>query len=114
MPNADRSLQPGSFVQVKLATSSASSSWTVPSNALQMRIEGPYLALVNNRNQVEWRKVQLGRDLGGRVVILQGINGGERLIVNPGDALRTNDEVRIADVSTTANSGPVAPVSSAE
>ena len=114
MPNADRSLQPGSFVQVKLATSSASSSWTVPSNTLQMRVEGPYLALVNDRSQVELRKVQLGRDLGGRVVVLQGISGGERLIVNPGDGLRTNDEVRVAEVSTTAKSGAEAPVASAE
>lgn len=114
LPNADRSLQPGSFVQVKLATSSASSSWTVPSNTLQMRVEGPHLALVNDRNQVAWRKVQLGRDLGGRVVVLQGINGGERLIVNPGDGLHENEKVRVADASATGKIATDGPVASAE
>ncbi|MBA4017097.1 MAG: hypothetical protein C0483_07995 [Pirellula sp.] len=114
LPNADRSLQPGSFVQVKLATSSAHSSWTIPTNTLQMRVEGPHVALVNDRNQVELRKIQLGRDLGGRVVVLQGIRGGERLIVNPGDGLRADDVVRIADASVAAKASTDGPTASAE
>ena len=48
-----------------------------------MRADGPHVALVNEQNQIEVKRVTLGRDLGNRVVVAEGIRGGERLVVNP-------------------------------
>jgi hypothetical protein len=89
LPNADRSLQPqpyrsssqrlGKFVR------------TVPS--IPCRCASKDRSSVNDRNQVAWRKVQPVA-ISAAAVILQGINGGERLIVNPGDALARTMEVR--------------------
>jgi multidrug efflux pump subunit AcrA (membrane-fusion protein) len=93
LDNAAHHFQPGSYAQVSLATGQDGSGWTIPTNTLSMRIAGPHVALVNDRNEVEVRRVRLGRDLGHRVVVLDGIRGDERLIVNPGDDLR--DGVRI-------------------
>ena len=36
---------------------------------VQMRVEGPHVAIVNNHDQVEIKRISLGRDLGNRVVV---------------------------------------------
>jgi hypothetical protein len=60
-----------------------------------MRVEGPHVAVVSDSNRVELRLVTLGRDLGGRIVVSAGINGDERLVVNPTDDLQNGASVRV-------------------
>jgi hypothetical protein len=50
-------------------------------------VDGPHVATVNDQDQIEIQRVTLGRDLGPRVVVVDGIRGDERLVVNPGDGL---------------------------
>jgi len=95
LENGARRFQPGSYAQVTLTTSQNHSEWTIPTNTLQMRIDGPHVAVVNDRDQVELRAVSLGRDLGSRVVVLDGIRGNERLIVNPGEDLHSGEQVQV-------------------
>lgn len=97
LPNADNRFQPGSYAQVTLAATADAKSWTVPSNTLQMQVEGPHVAVVDDHGQVELRRVVLGRDLGNRVVVVDGIRGTEQLVVNPGDALRSGTLVRVSN-----------------
>lgn len=100
LDNAARRFQPGSYAQVALTTSQDPSSWTIPTNTLQMRVDGPHVAVVDDRQQVALRRVALGRDLGKRVVVVEGIHGGERLVVNPADDLATGAAVSVNDVAT--------------
>lgn len=93
--NGSRRFQPGSYAQVTLATSQNHAEWTIPTNTLQMRVEGPHVAVVTDQNQVELRSVSLGRDLGNRVIVVNGIRGNERLIVNPGEDLRNGEAVQV-------------------
>lgn len=95
LDNARHSLQPGSYAQVSLATAQDHSSWTIPTNAVSMRVDGPHVAVVNDRDEIELRAVTLRRDLGSRVVVSQGIEGNERLVVNPGDGLTNGLQVRV-------------------
>ncbi|MCE9552503.1 MAG: efflux RND transporter periplasmic adaptor subunit [Planctomycetes bacterium] len=97
LKNDEHRFQPGSYVQVTLMTSQDQGGWTIPTNTLQMRVEGPHVAMVNERNQVEFKPVRLGRDLGHRVVVAEGIGGRERLIVNPGEELRNGEQVRVTN-----------------
>ena len=97
LDNAARQFQPGSFARVTLSMSQDTSAWTIPTNTLQMRVDGPHVAIVNERDQIELRRVELGRDLGNRVVVVDGIRGNERLIVNPGDDLRDGARVQTAE-----------------
>jgi multidrug efflux pump subunit AcrA (membrane-fusion protein) len=97
LANEARRFQPGSYVQVKLATTEETSPWTIPTNVLQMRIDGPHVAVVAEDGRLEVKRVGLGRDLGGRVVVVDGINGGERLVVNPRDEMTTGSLVRVAE-----------------
>jgi hypothetical protein len=66
-----------------------------------MRVEGPHIVVVNDQNQVEVRRVNLGRDMGTRVVV-EGVRGDERLIINPTDDLVDGLHVQVSqhDVAT--------------
>jgi multidrug efflux pump subunit AcrA (membrane-fusion protein) len=95
LENADEAFQPGSYAKVTLATSQSGSQWTIPTNTLSMRIDGPHVAVVNEQDQLELIPVRLGRDLGSRVVVTEGIRGAERLVVNPSDDLMNGVKVRV-------------------
>jgi multidrug efflux pump subunit AcrA (membrane-fusion protein) len=98
--NSTHRFQPGSYAQVALTTSQSNSGWTIPANTVAMRVAGPHVAVVNEQDQIEIRPVTLGRDLGSRVVVVDGIHGDERLVVNPGDELSTGVSVHIRDQGT--------------
>lgn len=97
LANPARRFQPGSYAQVRLTTSQDASSWTIPTNTIHMRVDGPHVAVVDTDQHVELRLITLGRDLGRRIVVVTGIRGDECLVVNPGDDLTTGMPVNIAD-----------------
>lgn len=93
--NSATRFQPGSYAQVTLDSPPASTAWTIPTNTISMRVDGPHVALVGDDNRIELKRVALGRDLGNRVIVMDGIHGTERLVVNPGDDLVTGAQVEI-------------------
>jgi multidrug efflux pump subunit AcrA (membrane-fusion protein) len=95
LDNTAHRFQPGSYAQVTLTAPQNSAAWTIPTNTLSMRADGPHVALVNDQNRVEIKRVTLGRDLGDRIVAADGIRGGERLIVHPADDLVSGVRVEI-------------------
>jgi multidrug efflux pump subunit AcrA (membrane-fusion protein) len=97
LSNAAHQWTPGSFARVAIATPADTSSWTIPTNTVSMRVEGPHIAVLDSLNAIEMRAVKLGRDLGSRVVVSEGIRGGERLVVNPGDELSNGMKVDVQD-----------------
>lgn len=95
LANSKHRLQTGSYAQVTLTTSQDDSGWTIPTNTLSMRVAGAHVAVVNSDNQIEIKPVKLGRDLGHRVVVTDGIRGDERLVVNPGDDLTNGSRIQV-------------------
>jgi multidrug efflux pump subunit AcrA (membrane-fusion protein) len=95
LENASHQFQPGSFAQVTLTTSQGNTAWTIPTNTLQMRVDGPHVAVVNDLNQIEIKRVKLGRDMGTRVVVTDGIRGDERLVINPSDSLTHGLQIQV-------------------
>jgi hypothetical protein len=93
--NGSLGFQPGSYAQVTLTTPHDSAEWTIPTNTVSMRVDGPHVALVNQQNQIEIKHVSLGRNLGSRVAVVEGIRGDERLVVNPSDDLKSGLPVQI-------------------
>lgn len=96
LENSSHRLQPGSYVQVALSMPQDGVAWTIPTNTVAMRVEGPQVAVINGENQVELKRIRLGRDLGNRVVVLEGIDGDECLVVNPGDDLSSGVRVQVS------------------
>lgn len=94
LENSSLNLQPGSYAQVTLNTVQDHKTWTVPTNTVLMRVDGPHVAVIDNQDQIELRQVRLGRYFGSRVVVVTGIEGTERLVVNPGDDLRNGMQIQ--------------------
>ncbi|WP_010584475.1 efflux RND transporter periplasmic adaptor subunit [Schlesneria paludicola] len=100
LDNRDRRFQSGIYAQVTLNASQGNESWTVPTNVLAMRIDGPHVAVISDSNRIEMRRVRLGRDLGTRIVVTEGIKGHERLVVNPSDDLSDGLQIQVAAPKT--------------
>ena len=100
LENGAHHLQPGSYAHVIMQMPSNIAGWTIPTNTLQMHVDGPHVAVVNGQGQIEINRVHLGRDLGTRIVVLEGIRGDERLVVNPGDELTVGQRVQVANAKS--------------
>ena len=96
VPNPYEALQPGMYVQVKFVAARAARSILIPSAALVTRNDGTQVALLDANKTVHYRTVQLGRDYGAEVEVVTGLEGGETVIVRPGDALPEGQKVELA------------------
>lgn len=87
VPNRDRALLPGMYLQVRFQLDNPGNVVRVPGAAVVVRAEGPKVALVDAAGAVSYRPVKLGRDYGQVVEVTEGLSGGERVVVRPGDDL---------------------------
>jgi RND family efflux transporter MFP subunit len=87
----------GSYAQVRFTDSVAAPTLTLPANTLLFRAEGIHVGVVNADNKVELRALKLGRDFGQTVEILEGVEAGDLVIMNPPDSLATGLAVRVAE-----------------
>jgi RND family efflux transporter MFP subunit len=87
VPNPKGALLPGMYLQVKFSFDRAAAPVIIPTAAVIVRTGGPRVAIADEREQVRYRDVKLGRDLGEEVEVLSGLQAGQRVIVYPGDDL---------------------------
>ncbi|TXD13813.1 efflux RND transporter periplasmic adaptor subunit [Extensimonas vulgaris] len=104
LPNPDGSLLPGAYVQVEVPLP-PSKMLSVPENALLFRAEGTRVAIVDAHGKVHLQPVTLGRNYGGSIEVLSGLQGNEQLVLNPSDALAEGDTVTIAPPKADASQG---------
>jgi len=97
--NPTGELLTGAFAEVHLRLPGATSSYTLPVNALLFRSEGLRVVVVNN-NKAELQPITIGRDFGSSVEVVAGLNGNENVVVNPPDSIESGEEVRIVGSST--------------
>jgi RND family efflux transporter MFP subunit len=95
LPNRDGALLPGAYVQVALPLQ-AGKETVIPTAALMFRSEGLRVAAVDAAGKVKLLNVKVGRNFGQTVEVLEGLQGNERLVLNPSDALASGDTVSIA------------------
>jgi multidrug efflux pump subunit AcrA (membrane-fusion protein) len=79
-------LFPGAYSPVHLETQGPA-SLLVPSSSLLFRSEGASLGIVGPDDRVHLKKIKIGRDLGGKLEIVNGVLPTDRIVVNPGDSL---------------------------
>jgi hypothetical protein len=95
VPNPTGKLMPGAYANVHLHLTLPVRPLIVPSGSVLYQAAGPQLAIVNQNNQVELRKVGLGRDFGNTIEITSGISESESIIANPPDYLVDGMKVSI-------------------
>jgi len=80
--NKDRKLWPGQFVDVALELSTEKNAIIVPTRAIQTGQQGEYVYVVSSDNIAELRPVKTRGTYKDMTVIADGVNAGERVIVN--------------------------------
>jgi RND family efflux transporter MFP subunit len=93
--NSNGELLPGAYSMVHLPLPPGLKTWRVPSNALLFRGDGLHVATVDADNRVHLNSVTIGRDYGTIVEILSGVDGQDRIILNPPDSILPGAAVRV-------------------
>ena len=94
IPNPDDNLLPGMYVRVLLDQGVQSGAFAVPQQAIQRDAGGQsQLYIVGADNVVELRTVTVGRSIGSRSVIEQGLIAGDRVVVEGVQKIRPGSPV---------------------
>jgi RND family efflux transporter MFP subunit len=86
-------LLPGMYAQVDLSVPRRDPPLLIPGDTLVVRSDGPQVAVIGEGDTVHFTRVQLGRDFGDRLEVLSGLEEGQRLAVNPSDAVSEGAKV---------------------
>ncbi len=81
-PNPDRALWPSQFVHVRFILDILKNSKLVPSGAVQIGQNGPYVFVVKPDSTLDLRQVKPGQRQGDLTVITEGVNSGETVVVS--------------------------------
>ena len=94
--NPDGVLQPGSYTEVHFKLPPDPNVLSVPTSTLIFRSHGMEVAVIGADNRIELKKISIGRDLGSRVEVLNGLAPSDRVVISPPDSLAAGDLIRIA------------------
>jgi RND family efflux transporter MFP subunit len=94
--NPSGELLPGAFTEVHLSLPESAPSYILPVTALIFKSDGMQVAEVDKNNHALLRSITLGRDFGGEVEVVSGMNGDESIIDNPPDSLVSGEQIQIA------------------
>jgi multidrug efflux system membrane fusion protein len=81
-PNKDHALWPSQFVHVRLILDILKSAKLVPSGAVQIGQNGPYIFVVKPDSTLELREVKPGQRQEDLTVITEGVNDDESVVVS--------------------------------
>ncbi len=82
IPNDGHRFWPGRFVNVRLVLSTIRQAVLIPANAPQMSAKGSFVYVVKQDSTAEQRPVSLGQRQGDLVVVITGVQAGERVVTN--------------------------------
>ncbi len=97
MVNKGDLLRPGMFAEVKFHLTREDPPLTIPASALILRSGPPRVAIAVGANKVRFQNVQVGRDYGALVEVVDGLSEKDRILVAPPDDLQDGDAVRIIE-----------------
>lgn len=94
--NRELALPAGLNASLKIESNGKGNSVTVPANTIVYRDGGATLVVLNADNQVEFRKITLGKNFPTTVEVVQGISVEDRVVVNPNALLKPGQQVEVA------------------
>jgi multidrug efflux pump subunit AcrA (membrane-fusion protein) len=80
-------LRPGMFASVQLKFNAPNPGILISGDSVIPRAQGQFVALVDN-NVIHLQEVHVGRDLGTQLYVTTGLKGGDKVVVNPTDAVQ--------------------------
>ena len=106
LPSEGGKLLPGMYLTVRFTVTQAEPALLVPASVLDIRREGPRVAVVGPDGKVAFKNVTLGRDQGPTVEIVSGLKGDEQLVVNPTTDLLPGEQVEVSKPEDKKGAGP--------
>ena len=80
-PNPDRLIRPGQFARVRVQFSRADDAILIPQKCA-LELQGQYsVFVVNAENKLESRQVQVGESIGEFYLIREGLNAGDKILM---------------------------------
>jgi multidrug efflux system membrane fusion protein len=102
VPNPSRHLWPGQFVNVRLVLATLPKAVLIPAAALQDSAKGAFVYVVKQDSTAELRPVKLGQRQGEMVVVEQGLQPGENVILNGQIGVMPGGKVRVVTATPAA------------
>jgi RND family efflux transporter MFP subunit len=99
VPNPEGRLKPGEFVHVIVIRPDVSDALLVPQRAVQDQQGGSYVLVVKGDGTVESRTVTLGVSHDGMQQITEGVDAGERVVVDGVQKARPGQKVAAREMS---------------
>jgi len=81
-PNPKQELLPGMFVRVRFPEAKLENAIKIPQRSLLSDAQGQYVMVVDSQGKVAVQRVKAGSMAGGDFIIVEGLSGGEKVIVN--------------------------------
>ena len=95
VPNRERRLWPGRFVNVRLILGQVAGAVLIPATAPQTSAKGLFVYVVKDDGTAELRPVTLGQRQGDLVIVAAGVKPGERVVTNGQMGVTPGGKVRI-------------------
>jgi membrane fusion protein, multidrug efflux system len=106
MPNADGLLFPNEFVISRLLVDIQPNATVAPATAIQRGSKGGYAYVLREDSTVELHNVVTGPTQGERVLILEGLKPGDKVITQGVDRLRDGAKVEVITPGKPPSGGP--------
>jgi multidrug efflux system membrane fusion protein len=95
IPNAGHRFWPGRFVNIRLVLNTIHQAVLVPATAPQMSAKGSFVYVVKQDSTAEQRPVSLGQRQGDLVVVENGVQPGEQVVINGQLGVTPGGKVRV-------------------
>lgn len=96
-PNPDRNLLPGMFVQAQVDSGRRSGVYLVPNQAVMLGNDRSTVYVVDTENRVEARRVVNEHMVDNQWMITDGLQDGDRIVVEGRQKVRPGAQVQIAE-----------------
>ncbi len=85
---------PGEFYHVRISTPQEVSQITVPKTAIRTKDSGDFVYIVNDSGLADARSVLTGDEEEGRIVVLDGLQEGDKVVIDPPENLEIGMKVK--------------------
>ena len=95
LDNTLHELFPGAYAEVHFKMAGNAQSVRLPANTVLFRAPGPQVATVDKQHRIRLKSIVQGRDFGGTIEVLSGLNPDDAVVVNPPDSIIDGGTVRV-------------------
>lgn len=117
IPNQDYEFLPGMFARVQVPVGALDNALLIPDRAVGVDQRGHYVLVVDEKDEVQQRPVEIGPLIAGLQVITQGLNGDDRVVIDGLQRAIPGDKVAPKQVATappaTGEAAPAQPAAAA-